>query len=70
MVDGPRDGHVNRLDLATGAKTPLYELHASGPLSGVGPFVTPDGRRLVYSEKRRESTLFMVSGLRPQGAGP
>jgi len=58
---------VSRLDLATGARTPLRLIappHESLGMGGVGQILmTPDGRAYVYSYGVNASDLFIVKGL-------
>jgi DNA-binding winged helix-turn-helix (wHTH) protein len=58
---------VERVDLATGARSPAREIMAedgSGPAHLAALVLTPDGRSYAYSVHRMMSELYLVSGLR------
>jgi hypothetical protein len=63
----PMPALVQRLDLASGEKTPWRELEPPDPV-GINAVVdvvgTPDGRAYAYTYYRRLSELFVVDGLR------
>ncbi len=58
---------IDRLDLATGARTPFRTLRPADP-AGVpeiaSALITPDGSAYVYPAARMLSDLFLVEGLR------
>jgi len=64
---GELPARVSRLDIETGARTPLIELMPSDP-TGVfyirPPHFTPDGAAYAYSYSRSLSALYLVKGLR------
>jgi len=58
---------VERLDLASGRRTPVLKIKPQDPagVSGVqGVFLANDGRTYVYNVVSRLSDLFLVQGLR------
>jgi hypothetical protein len=58
---------VERMDLASGARSPWTQVTAEDKAGGgsMMPFViTPDGRSYVYSVHRVLSELYLVRGLR------
>jgi len=57
---------VERVDVATGARTPWLELTPPDPagVHGIGPIhLSADGRTAVYSYRRKLDQLFVVEGL-------
>ncbi len=57
---------VDRVDVATGARTPWKELVPPDPagVQGIGPIqISGDGRSYVYSYRRKLDQLFIVTGL-------
>jgi len=68
VVDGPTvPVRIDRLDLATGERTPVRELQPldrAGVQYVSGLAITPDGRSYAYSCPRALSDLYVVIGLR------
>jgi DNA-binding winged helix-turn-helix (wHTH) protein len=59
--------YLDRLDLATGRRTPFRTLNPaerSGVLRYNSVVATPDGRHVAYSYARQASDLYVVKGLR------
>ena len=58
---------VNRLDLATGKRTPWRSLAPADPagVSQIGPIImTPDASSYIYGYHRTLSDLYLVVGLK------
>jgi dipeptidyl aminopeptidase/acylaminoacyl peptidase len=58
--------HVERLDLATGKRTPVRDIGPADPTGVIGTYVqiAPDGKSYCYSVMRALSRLYVVDGLR------
>jgi len=65
-----RDGlptRIQRIDLATGARTLVREIMPANPggMSGIRSFaMTPDARHLAYNYVRKLSDLYLIEGLK------
>jgi len=65
--EGELPGKIYRIDLASGKKTLLRELHPGAPAGvvNISPVVVSrDGKRFAYSYNQTLSVLFVISGVR------
>ena len=67
LVSGGLTYHVERLELATGKRSPFREITPADPtgVAEISAFqLTPDGKSYCYSFMRALSRLYVVEGLR------
>jgi hypothetical protein len=58
---------IQRVDVGTGRREPVRDLHTAGPVGAgglVNAHISADGRSVVYTSSRYFSDLFLIEGLR------
>jgi hypothetical protein len=65
LVEDGRRRRELRLDVETGAFTPVADVPGDRRLIAIGPFATADGHGLAWSELREAQDLFVIGGLGP-----